>query len=229
MINENVIAPMINDRLIETWGAKMFEPEIGACEYKNGYVSVPGKIFPVKLTGRNGLRSIKLTFDFVGDTPNDTAMAISDMTDELQKGADILLPDGFYYWCVYDSAGEQKRKAPWIEQVKFTLHGVRHGELEEEVLTASGKIAVAGNIETPMIVKLTPASSASSMTFQGITINSDEVVIIDGFYTTVKDSDGNNVFGDTNMTEWPKLKPGENTITMTGVSSAEISYYPIWK
>lgn len=229
MINKNVIAPMINDRLIETWGAKMFEPEIGACEYKNGYVSVPGKIFPVRLTGRNGLRSIKLTFDFFGNSPNETALHISDMTDELQKGADILLPDGFYYWCVYDSAGEQKRKAPWIEQVKFTLHGVRHGKLEEITLEESGKINALGNIETPMIVTLTPETGEDTMTFQGITISSSRPVTIDGFYTTVKNDLGYNVFGDTDMTEWPKLKPGENVITMTGVASAEISYYPIWK
>ena len=80
-----------------------------------------------------------------------------------------------------------------------------------------------------MIVTLTPASGVSSMTFQGITISSSRPVTIDGFYTTVKNDLGNNVFGDTTMTEWPKLTPGENTITMTGVAKAEISYYPIWK
>ena len=229
MTNKNLITPMINERLIGTWGAEMFEPEIGACEFRNGYVSVPGKIFPVKLAGKIGLRPIKLTFDFTGESPNETAQAISDMTDELQKGADILLPDGFYYWCVFDGAGEQKRKAPWIEQVKFQLHGVRHEKLEEVTLTGNGKIRARGNIETPMIVTLTPTSGATSMTFQGITISSSRPVTIDGFYTTVKNDIGNNVFGSTNMTEWPKLQPGENTITMTNVASAAVSYYPIWK
>lgn len=220
---------MINERLIETWGAEMLEPEIGACEYKNGYVSAPGKIFPVRLVGRLGLRPIKLTFDFSGNSPYETALAISDMTDVLQQGADILLPDNFYYWCVFDSASAAQRKAPWIEQVKFSLHGVRHGKLEEVKLTASGKVDADGNVETPMIVTLTPTSGVSSMTFQGITINSSRPVTIDGFYTTVKNDLGNNVFGDTTMTEWPKLTPGENTITMTDVAKAEISYYPIWK
>ena len=229
MTNKNVISPMINERPIETWGAEMLEPEIGACEYTNGYISVPGKIFPVKLNGRVGLRPIKLTFDFSGDSPYETALAISDMTDLLQQGADILLPDNFYYWCVFDSASVAQRKAPWIEQVKFSLHGVRHSPLETKILTASGKVDAKGNVETPMIVTLTPANGATSMVFQGITIDLSETVTIDGFYTTVKNDAGNNVFGDTDMTKWPSLVPGRNQIVMSGVASAKISYYPIWK
>ena len=94
-------------------------------------------------------------------------------------------------------------------------------------LTASGTVIADGNLESPMVAILAP--SGSSMTFQGITIASSKVVTIDGINTTVKDSDGNNIFGDTDMTKWPSLQPGENAITLTGITSAKISYYPIWK
>ena len=218
---------MINDQLPGKWGAEMLSYEIGACAYSTGYMKAPSKIFPIKLVPTIGIRSIVMKFDFMGESPFETAMAIADMTDELQKGADILLPDGFYYWCEFDSASTPARKAPWIEHVKFTLHGVRHSRLEETTLTENGTVIADGNIETPMIVYLVP--SGSSMIFQGITIDSSLPVTIDGIDTTIKDSDGYNIFGDTDMTKWPSLVPGENTITMTGVSSAKISYYPIWK
>ena len=117
--------------------------------------------------------------------------------------------------------------APWIDQVTFYLHGLRHEEIVTQHFAASGKMAVEGNMKTPAIVKLTPASGSSSMSFNGITVNSSSVVIIDGVYTTVKDANGNNVFGSTDMTEWPKLAPGDNTITISGCS-ADISYYPIY-
>ena len=82
----------------------MLDYDIGACAYSNGYMKAPSKIFPVKLTPSIGLRTVVMKFDFMGESPFETAMNIADMTDELQKGADILLPDGFYYWCEFDSA-----------------------------------------------------------------------------------------------------------------------------
>lgn len=228
MINKNIIYPTINDRLLAEWGAEIFSYEVGPCSYSNGYLKAPGKIFPVKLTPSIGLRPITITADFSGESPMETARSISDFTDTLQGGPEIMLPDGFYYWCEYDGATAPERKAPWIEQVSFYLHGVRHGPLAKKTLTTSGIIKADGNMETPMIVELTPSSN-NGMTFNGIEIESAIPVIIDGVYTTVKNSLGNNVFGNTTMTEWPKLKPGSNPITMVGVARAEISYYPIWK
>ena len=155
-------------------------------------------------------------------------MAISEMSDVLLSGPEIMLPDGFLYWCEYDGASTPTRKAPWIEQVKFQLHGVRHSPLETKTFTASGKLKAHGNMESPMIAELTPSGSGN-MVFNGITIGSSLPVTIDSVYTTVKNSLGNNVFGSTDMTKWPSLNPGDNTITMSGISSAKISYYPIWK
>ena len=227
MINKNLIHPTVNDRLLGEWGAIMLSYEVGPCSYQNGYLKAQGKMFPVKLKASIGLRPITITLDFSGKSPMETARAISDLTDVLMDSPEIMLPDGFFYWCEFDGASTPERKAPWIEQVQFQLHGVRHEKLEEIELTASGTIDASGNLETPMIVTLTP--SGSSMTFQGITITSNTPVTIDGVLTTVKNSNGDNVFGSTDMTKWPTLTPGENTITMSGVAKAEISYYPIWK
>ena len=152
MINRNLIFPTINDQLPGTWRAEMLDYDVGPCAYSNGYMKAPSKIFPVKLVPTIGLRQIVLKFDFMGDSPFETAMAIADMTDELQKGAEILLPDGFLYWCEFDSASTPARKAPWIEQVKFTLHGVRHSRMEEITLTENGKIVADG--ETESLTKL---------------------------------------------------------------------------
>ena len=227
MINKNLIHPTVNDRLFSEWGAIMLSYEVGQCEYKHGYLKAQGKPFPVKLKPSIGLRPITFTLDFSGLSPMETARQISDLTDVLMNTTEIMLPDGFYYWCEYDGTSTPERKAPWIEQAEFHLHGVRHEALETVTLSASGTVDVGGNMETPMIVKLTP--SGSGMTFQGITITGSNVVIIDGVHTTVKKTNGDNVFGNTDMTKWPTLLPGKNTITMSGVSSAEISFYPIWK
>ena len=222
-----VIETRINSASLDMYRAKLLDYSIGAVEYSDGYITPVAKPFPVKLTPKIGMREVSLTLDFEGDDAREIARSISSFTAALMANADIELPDGFHYWCVYDSATPQVRVAPWIDQVTFYLHGLRHEEIVTQHFAASGKMAVEGNMKTPAIVKLTPRSGASSMSFNGITVNSSSVVTIDGVYTTVLDANGNNVFGDTDMTEWPKLDPGDNTIALSGCT-AEISYYPIY-
>lgn len=221
------IETRINGTSLDMYGAKLLDYSIGAVAYSDGYITPVAKPFPVKLTPKIGLREVTLTLDFDGDDAREIARSISSFTAAIMENADIELPDGFHYWCVYDSATAQNRVAPWIDQVTFRLHGLRHEELMTQQFSSSGKLAVSGNMKTPAIVKLTPQSGVSSMSFNGITVNSSSVVIIDGVYTTVLDASGNNVFGNTDMTEWPKFSPGDNTITISGCT-AEISYYPIY-
>ena len=226
-MNSARLETRINGSSLGLYRASLLEYSIGAVEYSGGYIMPAAKALPVKLTPKIGLREIVLTLDFEGDNPREISKAISELTADLITSADIELPDGFHYWCVFDSASSQKHAAPWIDQVTFNLHGLRHEEMKTSRFTHSGKMIVEGNRSTPAIVKLTPVSGASSMSFNGITINTSTVVTIDGVNTTVLDGNGNNVFGNTDMTEWPKLDPGDNTITLSGCS-AEISYYPIF-
>ena len=222
-----VIETRINGASLDMYRAKLLDYSIGAGEYSDGYITPVAKPFPVKLTPKIGMREVTLTLDFEGEDAREIARSISSFTAAIMANADIELPDGFHYWCVYDSATPQARVAPWIDQVTFYLHGLRHEEIVTQHFAASGKMAVEGNMKTPAIVKLTPASGSSPMSFNGITVNSSSVVIIDGVYTTVMDANGNHVFGSTDMTEWPKLAPGDNTITISGCS-VDISYYPIY-
>ena len=217
----------INGFSLGLYRASLLDYSIGAVEYSDGYITPVAKPFPVKLTPKIGMREVSLTLDFEGDDAREIARSISSFTAALMANADIELPDGFHYWCVYDSAFPQAHVTPWIDQVTFSLHGLRHAEMKTVRLSSSGKITVEGNIRTPAIVKLTPQNGASSMMFNGITVNKSSVVIIDGIYITVKDANGNNAFRYTNMIEWPKLNPGNNTITLSRCT-AEISYYPIF-
>ena len=218
-----------NDVLPESFGALMLTYEVGASPISDGYLKAENRSFPVRLKGKRGLRSIRMVFDFEHDSDHERALNISRFTYALQRGTvDLLLPDGFHYWCEYDGATTPQKMAPWIEQVEFQLTGIRHEELRKHTLAASGIIDADGNQDTPIIATLTPASGVSVMHFMGITINSSLPVTIDGVHTTVKNSSDANVFSSTDITEWPKLAPGVNQIQMSGIASAAISYYPIW-
>lgn len=226
-MNRFCLETRINGSSLGLYRARLLDYSIGAVEYSDSYIKPAAKPFPVMLTPKIGLRELSLTFDFEGDDAREISKSISELTAVLMTNADIELPDGFHYWCVFDSASSQKHVAPWIDQVTFNLHGLRHEEMRTSRFTNSGKMVVAGNMKTPAIVKLTPATGVSSMSFNGITVNSSIVVTIDGVNTTVENSNGVDVFGSTNMTEWPKLDPGDNMIIIVGCT-AEISYYPIF-
>ena len=190
------IYPKIEGAPFGVFKAHLLSYEIGTCDYSNGYLLPPASMIPVKLKHSLGLRPIVLTIDFDGDTQNEIARNISEFTRLLHNGAQILLPDGFTYGCVFKDATAPKEKAPWINQVKFTLEGYRHGALETRTLTADGNIFVDGNYETPCVLKIT--TEASSATVLGISIyNISGVIVIDGYKKTVTEG-GVNKFADTN-------------------------------
>lgn len=224
----SAIIPTINGSTLAAYGAELLDGySVGAVEYTNGFLKPIDRAFPVKLRGKIGLRPITMTMDFSGDTEAEAVGHISSLTASLMQQANLYLPDGFYYWSSLDSVSAPKKVAPWIWQATFKFHGVRHGALATTTRTTSGNITANGNMVTPMIVKLTPTSGATSMVFNGVTFNLNRAVTIDGVNTTVQDNNGMNVFGYTDMTEWPKLSPGSNAISLARCT-AEIKYYPIF-
>lgn len=221
-----VIEPRINGMLFTVFRAKMLTYKVGACDYSTGYLLPPASMIPVKLAQTVGLRSITLTFDFEGDTPREIAMNISKVTALMQEMPDIILPDGFCYCCVYEKQSTPEEKAPWIHKVQYTLSGFRHEPMETVTLAQTGTVNVGGNYKTPAVLRIT--STASTVKVLGVTVkNAAGVVIIDGLKKTVT-KDGLNKFADTNLTSFPMLQPGLNTVDIEGASEVEISFYPIF-
>lgn len=222
------IDPKINDILLDAWQAKMLAFKIGPCGYDNGYVSPPKAAFPITLAGDIGFRPISIELDFDG-TRYEVAKNISNITALLQSGAELFLPDGFFYRCVYSGASMPDEKAPWISQCTFSLYGVRHDAIHSAVFTESGKtMYVEGNRRAPAVIKITPSDGSEEVTVNGITVsNVTSPVVINGIEKTVM-SNSVNKFADTDLIAFPELTPGVNEITFSGASKVEISYYPLY-
>lgn len=219
----------INGTLLKFFGATLLDYSVGPCDYGKGYVLPSGRMIPVKLKPKVGLRTISVTMDFDGRDRHEIALNISKMTAELQSEAKLVMPDGFNYWCEFDGVSAPKEKADWIQQVKFTLSGLRHGPIDEIVFAENCSVYASGNYETPATVRITPAENVDEIIFNGIKVrNVSGPVVIDGVYTTITDENGHNIFADSDITEWPMLKPGENAMTLEGIALVEMSYYPIY-
>lgn len=218
----------INGQTLDMFNAHLCSYTVGACDYENGYMMPPNSMFPVKLDGNVGLRPIELEMDFEGDSISEIVMNISNLTAALHKNAEIFLPDGFYYTCVFDSVSTPEEQAPWIMRVTFSFLGVRHKELKKQSFTQSGKMFVHGNYKTAAIIKITPQEGTTEIKVNGITVKDLKgPVVIDGIRMTVMEN-GLNKFKDTDITEFPSLECGENDVTVEGSAVVEISYYPIF-
>lgn len=217
---------LVNNQPLSDFRAELLDYSIDACDYDNGYILPPSSMIPVRLTPQIGLRSLKLTFDFEGANTHEIAINISRMTALLQSEAELFLPDGFWYTCVYQNASAPKEVAPWIRQVKFTLVGYRHGSMKHHKLTKTESIYVIGTYRTPAVIRI--SDSDAEVTVKGITVsNVSGIIEINGLKKTVTEN-GKNKFGDTNLIEFPMLELGYNEISIVGKATIEISYYPIY-
>lgn len=221
------IEPKINYERFDSYGAKLLSFSIGFSDNSDTYHSTSRRMFPVKLKPKMSLRGIELKIDFEGDSKRDIEMNISRFISALYEGADILLPDGFWYFCVFENASAPEEKAPWIMQTKFSLSGIRHDALETtDSHTSSFDLFVKGNYETPAIIEA--MCYGTEVTVAGITIsNIYGTLVIDGLNCTVKQNSSNK-FSYTDLTEFPKLQTGYNTIVISGNTSVKVSYYPIY-
>jgi len=214
--------------------ADLVSYQIGACEYKYGYFMTPASILPIKTDHTIGLRTITLTVDFHSGKLADIQNRIKTFTSIFYEGGTLRLPDGYYYNCFYESSTAPVEKAPWIYQVKYTLKGYRTKEKQVKNVTVSSTgsdysytFSAIGELSTPAVITINQVAT-TSIKICGITIsNVTGTVIIDGIKKKVTQN-GSNKFADTNLTSFPCIVGGSNTIVSKGISSYKIEYYPLF-
>lgn len=97
-------------------------------------------------------------------------------------------------------------------------------------LTATGNVYNRGNIPSGVRYEITPSKAISSFTIDGITCKkliANETFVIDGIAGKVF-SNADNRFADTDLTEFPKIQPGDNRITMSSAAKVTVSFYPLF-
>ncbi len=227
----NVIQPKINGALLDVYGAKMLEYSVGPVSYENGYYRPPRSMFPVRLDADIGLRRVQIKLDFEGPNMRQIAMAISNLTAQLHKEADLFLPDGFHYLCCFDEQSTPEEKAPWIMQVEYTFSGLRHGGMCSVKLPSGAgakKVFIEGNYRAPVVYTVSP-KGAKSFSVGDIAIANVGAadVVIDGIRGKVT-QDGMNKYLDATMTQFPVLEPGLNTVNVVGDVDVRCDYYPLY-
>lgn len=224
--------PTINGVRTSVYNAHVLEYSVGEVEYSNGYFRAPRSAFPVPLDADIGLRPVSITMDFEGDDRHVLTEKISNLTAQLHKKCDLSLPDGFHYWCFFEGQSTPTEKAPWILQVEYSFQAIRHGPLRRVSLEPGAGIKhvhIDGNYRTPVRYIFSP-ETAGNVSIGDITVNdlkAEDQVVIDGLRKVVT-ANGVNVFGRTDMTEFPKMEYGANELVIAGDVNVAVEYYPLY-
>lgn len=150
------------------------------------------------------------------------------------KVVEISLPDGFIYTAVVQTLSPATFDGSGEHDVTYTFSAIRHKATVEKNVSPNGFVFCESNTETQCVVKAkinSMSAQMKSVVLFGITIrklsNGAEVVIdsINGVVTV----NGVNKFNDTDLIDFPVLKPEKNLIGCTE-SDVNISvvYTPIY-
>lgn len=191
---------------------------------------VRGSPIPVMCKNRIGFKSIKVTMLVYGSNRDDIMRNRSIVLSHLLVPADLEL-DGFshkFHGVMTKCTQEEKVMNRWHKlTVEFSCY--EYGEEIVMVFSGSDSILIenTGNIETPLVMEITPQIGATSITLAGICRDTEtgsdipviiknptkgEKIVLDGEngIFTINEVASDNI----EIWELPTILPGENKITI---------------
>lgn len=188
--------------------------------------------------GINKFKVLNITLDIVCNNSNELEIMKSNLIKQLEN-ATIKFEDIEYYYRGFIS-GEPSYKyiSASNETLDISLLVIAEKPQITEVMNriTTKTINVAGNTETPAIVEITPSIDIIDIVLTGLSdgpitienLTGGKKVILNGEDGTAI-VDGVNKFGDIDLWEFPRLKPGSNTITFNRSNvDINIRYKPRW-
>ena len=218
----------------------------GTSVTSTAYQGLDSTSFNVLSTIR-GMRVITLTLFYKGKTKRELALKKAKLDNALGNGKiDLALPDGFHYAAYLTGVGEEQALGVEGNEViaisTYTLQGVRHDDLETVSATSGVKFECKSLIPLTDVKITVPANGAAgnyviACTEGGgsVTVNSvgvHDTIVVDGINKRILQN-GAPCSGNMSFIKFPKLVPGENTITVYygGVyrtKAITVEYYPTY-
>lgn len=228
---------LINNIDIKKFNATHMATDIQNSKQSSNLEVFNNSMMPILISTKKDLKEIKVTISFKGNSRDEILDNISNLMAHLNNKVTLKL-DG--YKKIYTSflISDEIKKTPDKRRYKLLLifKGYAEGsEITEIINRATTKtINVSGNQLTPSIVEITPISDIIDITLEGLdddpiiikNLKANKKVILDGVQGLVT-VDGVNKYGDTDMWDFPRLKPGANVIKISRNScDINIKYNP---
>lgn len=195
------------------------------------------KLISTNISKKVFYKKIQLKILFEGSNRDIVNLNISNFMALFTDSVEIKFKNLSHYYSGYliNSDEEETGLDEWL-YLNLELKVIEQGQLVEEALNRVNykSINISGNQETPAIVEITPIVDIIDITLEGLAddpikinnLKQNKKVILDGELQTIT-VDGVNKFGDTDMWDFPSLKPGSNTIKISRSDcNIKIKYKP---
>lgn len=226
---------LINGVNIKSFGAILMNKTIQPATLESIYTWEKQSLLPLLLDQKFKFTLIETQLYVKGSNEEDVKSKIGAIINKA-KECIIKFDDDFYYKSfLVNSPIESTLKK---ETRKIILSFVSYAFKEQVVETmnriTSKTINVSGNLDTPVILEVTPSIDLIDLTINGLdqdpiilkNLKANKKITVNGEDGTVT-VDGVNKYGDTDMWGFPKLEPGANTITVDKSSvDINIKYKP---
>lgn len=213
------------------FGADLFEHEQVAGKIKYEMRKTIGNNSINVLSRSVELGGIKLSFYVHGSDKDDCKKNTSRLIAEFLKCVVKVGAGNFEYDSVLSSYDVVETGIDEYEELTVSLDSVKRLPLESKKVTNGVPFTNIGTVESGMRIKVSSASSLQNVKVAGITIKNlepNEEFIIDGIEGKVT-SNGVNKYAETDMIEFPKVKPGENVVSISGGSvNVTVEFYPVF-
>lgn len=208
--------------------------EVKPSDITNNYFQAINSL-PIYFSKEIGTKELKIELLFSGTTRQEAEKKISDFMALVSGQSTIRLfdTDTYFYDCIFNKIEEVNKDNIYNQLVTFSFVAIQKQDMQTLTLkkTATQNISILGNIETPCVYEITAPLAVTNVKINDITISSipaGKKVIIDGIKKLVT-QDSLNVFNNVEMINFPKLKPGSNTITLSDTTiSVVVKYYPMF-
>ena len=238
MITENDIlqaTAYINDVDIYTVGALVESFKVSGTAIDNtAYQGVNSTNFNVLSTTR-GMRVITLNLFYKANNRRNLALKKAKIDNLIGNGKiDLKLPDGFHYFAFLTGCGDEQTLGVEGNEIialcTYTLQGIRHDDLEKITGVTSGTSFLCKSLipETDVRLTCTASQARASLTIGTVTItnvHANDILVVDGINKRILQN-GAPCAGNMSFVNFPKLVPGNNTITC--VETLTVEYYPTY-
>lgn len=216
---------LIDNTNIKTFNAILMEKNIqpSSIELDGDYLWLSKSLSPIFSKQKFKFASIEIKLYLKGESESDVKNKVGLLIDKC-KECNLNFEDNFYYKSFLINSNTENTLRKDTKKLNLAFIGYSYKEEVTEVMSrvTNKTINVTGNLETPAIVEITPTTALADITLEGLAddpirienLTSNKTVILDGELQKVT-VDGVNKYGDTDMWDFPRLKPGANTIKIS--------------
>ena len=216
---------LIDNTNIKKFNAALMEKNIqpSLIELDGEYLWLSKSLSPIFPKQKFKFLSIEIKLYVKGESESDVKNKLGLLIDKC-KECNLKFEDDFYYKSFLINSNTENTLRKDTRKLNLSFIGYSYKEEATEVMNriTSKTINIVGNLETPAIVEITPATALADVTLEGLAddsiiiknLTANKTVILDGELQKVT-VDGVNKYGDTDMWDFPRLKPGANTIKVS--------------